>query len=71
MKKLIVSGCSWGDDVFFSQFHPDMDCNWPKWPVLLANKLNMECVNLCKCGAGQEYVYSSISDTYRKHVKKI
>ncbi len=62
MKKLIVSGCSWGDSHFFSPFHPEMDCDWPKWPELLAKKLNMECVNLCKCGAGQEYIYSSISD---------
>tara|TARA_B100000902_G_scaffold69509_1_gene75400 strand:+ start:43 stop:801 length:759 start_codon:yes stop_codon:yes gene_type:complete len=62
MKKLIVSGCSWGDKIFFSQLHPDMNCDWPKWPELLAQKLNMECVNLCKCGAGQEYIYSSISD---------
>ena len=54
MKKLVVSGCSWGDEIFFSPFHPDMDCEWPKWPKLLAEKLNMECVNLCKCGAGQE-----------------
>ena len=62
MKKLIVSGCSWGDKNFISSFHPEMDCDWPKWPELLAEKLNMECVNLCKCGAGQEYIYSSISD---------
>lgn len=61
-KKLIVSGCSWGDKIFFSPFHPDMDCDWPKWPEILAEKLNMECVNLCKCGAGQEYIYSSLSD---------
>ena len=33
-----------------------MDCDWPKWPERLAEKLGMECVNLCKCGAGQEYI---------------
>ena len=44
MKKLIVSGCSWGDKNFYSQFHPEMDCDWPKWPQLLAEKLNMECI---------------------------
>lgn len=62
MKKLIVSGCSWGDKNFFSSFHPEMDCDWPKWPELLAEKVNMEPINLCKSGAGQEYIYSSISD---------
>ena len=41
MKKLVVSGCSWGDLDFFSQFHPDMDCSWPKWPNIVAEKMNM------------------------------
>ena len=70
MKKLVVSGCSWGDQIFFSPFHPDMDCDWPKWPKLLAEKLNMECINLCKCGAGQEYIYSSLSDYIQKTPKE-
>ena len=70
MKKLVVSGCSWGDQIFFSPFHPDMDCDWPKWPEILAEKLDMECVNLCKCGAGQEYIYSSISDYLQKTPKE-
>ena len=70
MKKLVVSGCSWGDQIFFSPFHPDMDCDWPKWPEMLAEKLGMECVNLCKCGAGQEYIYSSISDYLQKTPKE-
>jgi hypothetical protein len=69
-KKLVVSGCSWGDQIFFSPFHPDMDCDWPKWPEILAEKLGMECVNLCKCGAGQEYIYSSISDYLQKTPKE-
>ena len=50
MKKLVVSGCSWGDLDFFSQFHPDMDCSWPKWPNILAEKMNLEPVNLCNIG---------------------
>ena len=70
MKKLIVSGCSWGDQIFFSPYHPDMDCDWPKWPEILAEKLGMECVNLCKCGAGQEYIYSSLSDYIQKTPKE-
>lgn len=61
-KKLVVSGCSWGDDIFFSPFHPDMDCDWPKWPELLAKSLDMECINLAKNGAGNEYIYSTLID---------
>jgi hypothetical protein len=63
MKKiLLVSGCSYGDKMFTSAEHPDIDCSWPKWPELLADKLDMECINLCRCGAGQEYIYNSIID---------
>ena len=61
MKKyLIVSGCSWGDPNFVSLEHPDMDCDWPKWPEILADKLDMQVINLCKMGQGQEYIYSSL-----------
>jgi hypothetical protein len=63
MKKiLLVSGCSYTDPNFYSIFHPDMDCNWPMWPELLAEKLNMQCVNLATSGAGNEYIYSTLLD---------
>ena len=61
MKKiLLASGCSNTDENFFSEFHPDLDTSWPKWPELLAEKLNMDCVNLGKSGAGNEYIYTSL-----------
>jgi len=61
MKKiLLVSGCSNTEKDFYSELHPDMDCSWPKWPELLAKKLNMDCVNLGKSGAGNEYIYRSL-----------
>lgn len=61
MKKiLLVSGCSNTERSFYSEIHPEMDCSWPKWPELLAEKLNMDCVNLAKSGAGNEYIYTSI-----------
>ena len=63
MKKyLIVSGCSWGDPNFISAEHPDMDTSWKKWPEILAEKLDMQLINLCKSGQGQEYIYSSLVD---------
>jgi hypothetical protein len=63
MKKiLLVSGCSNTDKNFYSEIHPEMDCSWPKWPELLAEKLNMDCVNLGLSGAGNEYIYSSLLD---------
>tara|TARA_A100000164_G_C21748183_1_gene695691 strand:- start:55 stop:789 length:735 start_codon:yes stop_codon:yes gene_type:complete len=60
MKKiLLVSGCSNTDKDFISEFYPDLDTSWPKWPELLSKKLDMDCVNLGKSGAGNEYIYSS------------
>ena len=64
MKKiLLVSGCSYTTHNFISVMHPDLDgLSWPKWPELLANKLDMECVNLAYSGAGNEFIYSSLFD---------
>lgn len=63
MKKLIVSGCSWCDTKFESVFHPELDCSWPKWPEMLAERLGMECINLGKGGSGSEYIYNSLLET--------
>ena len=61
MKKiLLVSGCSFTDENFISPIHPKMDCSWPKWPEVLAKKLDMEYINLAKNGGGNEYIYSTI-----------
>lgn len=63
MKKiLLVSGCSFTDPNMRSTFHPEMNCDWPKWPELVAKELDMDCVNLADSGAGNEKIYSSISD---------
>jgi len=59
-KILLVSGCSWSDLKFHSIFHPSMDCSWTKWPEILADKLNMDCINLSHSGAGQEYIYYTL-----------
>ena len=61
-KILLVSGCSFTDKNWYSDFYPDLDTSWPKWPELLAEKLDMDCVNLGQSGAGNEYIYSSILD---------
>ena len=59
-KVLIASGCSCTNEFFSSDYHHDMDCTWPKWPELLAEKLDMDYINLGHSGAGNEYIYSSI-----------
>ena len=61
MKKiLLVSGDSFTDPDWWSEFHPEMETEWPKWPEILAKKLDMECVNLGKSGSGQEFIYTSL-----------
>jgi hypothetical protein len=57
MKTLIASGCSytWAHGLEGVRIEP-------AWPELLAKKLRMKCVNLGSCGAGNEYIYSSILD---------
>ena len=61
-KTLLTSGCSFTDQNFMSDFHPDMDTNWPMWPQLLAKKLDMNYINLGQSGAGNEYIYFSLLD---------
>ena len=61
MKKiLLTSGCSFTDKNFTSDYHHDLDTSWPKWPELLAKKLDMDCINLGFSGAGNEYIYTSL-----------
>ena len=61
MKKiLLVSGCSFTTNKYESAHHPDLVADWPKWPELLAKKLNMNCINVGQSGAGQEYIYNSL-----------
>ena len=62
MKKiLLVSGCSFTTNIYESAHHPDLVADWPKWPELLAKKLDMSCLNVGKSGAGLEYIYTSIA----------
>ena len=67
MKKiLLASGCSNTDENFESAVHPEMICDWPKWPELLAKKLDMDYINLGQNGAGNEYIYSSLLEQILK-----
>ena len=58
-RKLIVAGCSYVDDYAKSQNLP----SFPLWADLLAKKLNMQVINLGKCGAGNKEIYSKIIDS--------
>jgi hypothetical protein len=63
MKKiLLVSGCSFTTANYKSAQHPEREFLWNKWPKILAEKLNMDCINLAQSGTGNEFIYSSIID---------
>ena len=62
-KYLVASGCSWTDADFTSDHHPEMICDWPKWPEILASKLDMKVINVGRCGSGNEGIYSRALDT--------
>ena len=54
-KLLITSGCSW--TAGSSRIHQKY-----VWPIILAKKLDMDCVNVGKGGKGNEFIYSSLID---------
>ena len=56
MSKLIVSGCSYADNLYTRDF------GFTTWPELLADKLGMECINLGASGAGNDYILSSLME---------
>ena len=63
MKKiLLVSGCSYTDPNWKSDFHDIGPKAWQFWPDILAKKLDMEVINLAYSGVGNEYIYSSLLD---------
>lgn len=63
MKKyLIVSGDSWTDKNFKSDIHRNLDTSYRKWPQILADKLDLDVINLGKSGQGNEYIFSSLVD---------
>ena len=61
-KKLIVSGCSFTTKDYKSTTYPEMNCDWSKWPELLAEKLDMDCVNLAFSGAGNHFIFQTLCE---------
>jgi len=57
-KKLIVAGCSYTDN-YAMKIHIQ---TFPIWAELLADKLDMELVNLGNCGDGNEAIWSKVTD---------
>jgi len=60
-KKLIVSGCSYTDNWWTEEHGVKV------WPEILAEKLDMDCINLGQCGRGNEYIFQTIIDEVQHH----
>ena len=49
--KLLAFGCSYTEHYEHSMWAMGVDHSFPRWPKLLADKLDMECVNRCPTGS--------------------
>ena len=58
-KKLIISGCSYTDNYARQESEEE----FPLWGELLAEKLDMDLINLGRCGYGNKAIYSSLTET--------
>ena len=57
-KKLITSGCSYTANYALSQGLKQV----PLWPDLLAEKLDMECIDVSKVAFGNKAIFSTVID---------
>jgi len=57
-KILIASGDSWTGGT--NLLKPD---SYPYWPEILANKLDMDYINVGRSGKGNEFIYNQMVDT--------
>ena len=62
-KKLIAIGDSFTEHYKEDSRSPGVDFNFSRWPMHLANKLDMDCVNLGRSGMGNEYISAKLIDT--------
>ena len=70
-KYLLASGCSYTNPNYVSGPHPEMDCSWPKWPEIVADKLGLEVINLGRNGMGYKYIVDSLMPHIVSHPEDI
>lgn len=62
-KILLSSGCSWTDPNFKSldsSLEESERGGWPMWPKLMADQLDLNCINYAKSGAGNDFILHSL-----------
>ncbi len=65
--KLLAFGCSYTEHYEHSMWAMGVDHSFPRWPQLLADKLDMECVNLGRTGMGNEYMTAKLLEALHKY----
>ena len=73
---LLAAGCSWTDQNFMSSdksLSADNRGGWPMWPELIANRLNLQCINKGRSGASNEYIFNKVLDAIQieKNIKLV
>ena len=62
-KYILAAGDSFTDPGWWSEFYPDHDSSYPKWPEVLGHKLGVDnVVNLGKSGACNEFIINKVID---------
>ena len=62
-KKLIAIGCSYTHHYTISvPPNPNVNFDFTRWPEHLSNMLDMECINLGRCGSGNEQILAKTVD---------
>lgn len=62
-KILLAAGCSYTEKDYRSgdeHIPEDQRTGWPMWPELMANELDLKCVNTARCGAGSDFILKEI-----------
>lgn len=66
-KILLASGCSYTDKNYISfdkEVPEDQRGGWKFWPEIMANKLDLKCVNVARSGRGADFIF----DETIKHI---
>ena len=69
-KILLAGGDSLTEHTLVSWGDPSISTDFPRWPEVLAKKLDMECVNLGKKACDNHYISTSIFEYLMENPKK-
>ena len=69
-KILLAGGCSFTEHTRVSCYDPSLSTDFPRWPEVLAEKLDMEYVNLGQWGCSNQEISTSIYEYLIENPKK-